>query len=50
VLAGIVFLAIEIRQNNSLLASQASNAHFGVERERRDAGFVEFMEKNVIKR
>ncbi len=35
VIAGIIFLAIEIRQNNSLLASQASYAQFSVERERR---------------
>lgn len=35
VLAGIVFLVIEIRQNNSLLAAQASYAQFIVERERR---------------
>ena len=35
VLAGIVFLVIEIRQNNSLLAAQASYAQFRVERERR---------------
>ena len=35
VIAGIVFLAIQIRQNNSLLAAQASYAQFSVERERR---------------
>ena len=31
VLAGIVFLVIEIRQNNSLLAAQASYAQFSNE-------------------
>ena len=35
VIAGIVFLAIELRQNNALLAAQASFAQFSVELERR---------------
>ena len=35
VIAGIVFLAIELRQNNELLAAQASFAQFSVERDRR---------------
>ena len=35
VIAGIVFLAMELRQNNSLLAAQASYMQFSVERERR---------------
>jgi hypothetical protein len=35
VIAGIVFLAMELRQNNSLLAAQASYTQFSVERERR---------------
>ena len=35
VLAGIVFLAFEIRQNNELLSVQASYAQFNIVRERR---------------
>ena len=35
VIAGIVFLGFELRQNNSLLAAQASYTQFSVERERR---------------
>ena len=36
VIAGIVFLGIELRQNNELLTAQASYAQFNVERERRE--------------
>jgi len=35
VIAGIVFLGVELRQNNELLTAQASYARFSVERERR---------------
>ena len=35
VIAGIVFLGLELRQNNSLLEAQTSFARFSVERERR---------------
>lgn len=35
VIAGIIFLALELRQNNSLLEAQTSFAQFSVERERR---------------
>ena len=35
VIAGILFLAIELRQNNELLTVQASYARFNIERERR---------------
>ena len=35
VIGGIVFLAMELRQNNSFLAAQASYMQFSVERERR---------------
>jgi hypothetical protein len=35
VIAGIVFLALELRQNNQLLVAQTSYAQFNVERERR---------------
>ena len=35
VIAGIIFLALELRQNNSLLEAQTSFARFSVERERR---------------
>ncbi len=35
VIAGIVFLGVELRQNNELLMAEASYARFSVERERR---------------
>ena len=35
VIAGIVFLAMELQQNNALLAAQASYSQFSIERERR---------------
>lgn len=35
VIAGILFLAVGIQQNNDLLTSQASYAQFNIERERR---------------
>ena len=35
VIAGIVFLGIELRQNNEYLAAQASLAQFSIERDRR---------------
>ena len=35
VIAGIFFLALELRQNNELLVAQTSYAQFNVERERR---------------
>ena len=35
VIAGIVFLGLELRQNNSLLEAQTSYAQFSIERERR---------------
>ncbi len=37
VIAGIVFLAVELRQNNDLLVAQTSYAQFNIERERRMA-------------
>lgn len=36
VIAGIVFLGVELRQNNELLVAQASFARFSIERERRE--------------
>ena len=51
VIAGIVFLGIELRQNNSLLEAQTSLARFSVDRERRTrllenrAGLLETMLK-----
>ena len=53
VIAGILFLVIEIRQNNSLLAAQASYAKFNVERERRArivdnrAGLADIVERAI---
>ena len=35
VIAGIVFLAFELRQNNQILIAQTSYAQFNIERERR---------------
>ena len=50
VIAGILFLAIELRQNNELLTVQASYAQFNMERERRsriieDAGFADLVNR-----
>jgi len=36
VIAGIIFLAFELRQNNELLTAQASFGQFEIERERRN--------------
>lgn len=36
VIAGIVFLAVELRQNNELLQAEASLNRFNIERERRE--------------
>jgi len=48
VIAGIFFLALELRQNNELLTVQASYARFNIERERRsriieDGGFADIV-------
>lgn len=51
VVAGIIFLGIEIRQNNELLTVQASYSQFEIERERRSRiienvnGFADVVEK-----
>ena len=52
VIAGILFLAIELRQNNEHLAAQSSFAQFSIERERRSRemnnpdGFTELIVKS----
>ncbi len=51
VIAGIVFLGFELRQNNQILMAQASYSHFSVERERRnrlilnDGGITDVLRK-----
>ena len=50
VIAGIIFLAFELQQNNELLEAQTSYAQFSVERDRRsfliqDAGLVDLYVK-----
>ena len=51
VIAGIIFLAFELRQNNQILIAQTSYAQFNVERERRDrlienvGGITDVMQK-----
>ena len=50
-IAGIIFLGIEIRQNNELLTVQASYSQFAIERERRSriienvGGFADIVSK-----
>jgi len=52
VIAGIVFLALELRQNNELLLAEASYAQFNVQRERRNrhientGGIAEILRKS----
>ena len=54
VIAGILFLAIELRQNNDLLTSQAAFNQFAIEREtirpliENTDGFSEFMAKVLM--
>ena len=53
VIAGIAFLAFEVRQNNQFLAAQVSYAHHEAERQRRsplitnDGGITEIVVKSV---
>ena len=53
VIAGILFLAFELRQNNQFLAAQVSYAHHEAERQRRspiianDGGITEIVIKSV---
>ncbi len=53
VIAGIVFLAFELRQNNQFLAAQVSYAHHEAERSRRDpiiandGGIVDVVMKSI---
>ena len=53
VIAGIAFLAFELRQNNQFLAAQVSYAHHEAERQRRsllitnDGGITEIVMKSV---
>ena len=52
VVAGIIFLAFELRQNNQILIAQASYAQFVVERDRRNrlienvGGITDLLEKS----
>ncbi len=53
VIAGIAFLAFELRQNNQFLAAQVSYAHHEAERQRRDpiiandGGIVDIVMKSI---